>query len=539
MKDLKSILERLNVVKELIQERATCPTTDDSDISSEIDNDVKRWLPRFRISEAWGNPSSMDRQAIQKFVDKLPMMDGSDWKAKINGLTNFIANCKEACKQGASSSEALSGLVFTESMHAIVFDYNEQTAGFMFEGLLASLFGFESRAITTSGGGYTPITDVEIVKRVNDKEQVIELISAKLLNDGTGASAKGSARNMFKDLLDRNEDGGARAMKFIVALKPETTDGSFRVDFYEFTVGLKDEASLKPYVIDQVAGGGEKPKFAKVVRKEKTSKGGDGNLRKKSQINSRYKQWHDYIAQYLSRQKGEAWPSGTSQAAASTKKQFFDANVSDIRKKARNIEVLYKVKSDDNLQGTGLSVGDFLDESERNAILGVLSDDQLIATPEYQKAARLHQAHKNVVDYDFTGYDKGYKQAEIKIRPPVATLVLPSREKLREDGGGFLQALESNLVPIYKELAKLTHNLDTYFLLGTEDPEQGDGTNCRFTAAREAQGNLTQMSDLVFRSMTDEIQGLKEESDPAEITKTQIETMISEELEIVLDEDSN
>ena len=91
MKDFKNILERLQNVKEIIQERTTCPTTDDSDVGAEIDSDVKRWLPRFRISEAWGDPNSMDRQAIQKFIDRLPMMDGTDWKAKIKGISNFIA----------------------------------------------------------------------------------------------------------------------------------------------------------------------------------------------------------------------------------------------------------------------------------------------------------------------------------------------------------------------------------------------------------------------------------------------------------------
>jgi len=527
MKDLKSILERLNVVKELIQERATCPTTDDSDISSEIDNDVKRWLPRFRISEAWGNPSSMDRQAIQKFVDKLPMMDGSDWKAKINGLTNFIAKCKEACKQGASSSEALSGLVFTESMHAIVFDYNEQTAGFMFEGLLASLFGFESRAITTSGGGYTPITDVEIVKRVNDKEQVIELISAKLLNDTNAAKASGSSKNMFKDLLDRNEDGRARAMKFIVALKPETTDGSFRVDFYEFTVGLKDEVTANKFFRDVIVASdaeGDLPSFKPKKSDSKPNRSSwpqEGRPGFDDLKDLNLKKWDALVAQEMWARQNNSKPPGLTSAAL---RSFIKDNAKDVMQKSRTIDILW-LGSDNRFYTT----------AERDEQMEAAD---ITSHPKYPLMKSLADAHKGV-DFDFTGYEKGYGQADIKIRPPVATLVLPSREKLREDGGGFLQALESNLVPIYKELAKLTHNLDTYFLLGTDDPEQGDGSNCRFTAAREAQSNLTQMSDLVFRSMTDEIPGLKEESDPAEITKTQIETMISEELETVLDEDSN
>ena len=541
MKDFKNILERLQNVKEIIQERTTCPTTDDSDVGAEIDSDVKRWLPRFRISEAWGDPNSMDRQAIQKFIDRLPMMDGTDWKAKIKGISNFISQCQADCQQGASSSEALSGLVFAESMHAIVGDFNEATAGFMFEGLLAALFGFESRAITTSGGGYTPITDVEMVKRDNEGEQVIELISAKLLNDADTAKASGSSKNMFLDLLKRNAGGGVKPMKFIVALKSEDPDpkvDDFIVNFYEFTVGLKDRAIaqkyFKNYVVAKDDEGGLKfseKRSNTGPNKKPWPSDNDKTAGYDDLKDLNLKNWDRWVAQEMWQRENDNKPPGME--SKGLKKYIID-NADKIKEKSRTVDNLW-------LSGGRLYTTEEKDEQMEAA--------DITKHPQYGLMDSLIEAHKGV-DYDFSGYEskardgqpaKGYKLGQIKTHGPAATLRLPSREKLKEDGGGFLKALEKNLVPIYKELAKLSHNLDTYFLYDTSDPKQGDGVNCRITAAMQAQGNIATLGKEVQSSMesvgSGSVKALEENKKLLEITNTQLEEIIDEELEVVLNGD--
>ena len=53
-------------------------------------------LPRYRISDQWGEPDSEDRRLVENFIARIP---GNDFVAKLNSLNSFVVDCEEQCQQ--------------------------------------------------------------------------------------------------------------------------------------------------------------------------------------------------------------------------------------------------------------------------------------------------------------------------------------------------------------------------------------------------------------------------------------------------------
>ena len=143
------------------------------------------FLPTIRITEAWGQPGTKDREIIEQFTRKIP---GSTLEQKIAAINEVVTDAKE----NAGIPEILSSMVVIEILNAILADFTESAGGFIFEGFLAGLFGGEAVQVTDVGdatGEATgkPITDVVLGGRE---------YSLKLLGQTTGV--KGSFRNMVE-----------------------------------------------------------------------------------------------------------------------------------------------------------------------------------------------------------------------------------------------------------------------------------------------------------------------------------------------------
>ena len=165
-------------------------------------------LPKFSPSEAWGDPSSMERQQIQKIFDTVG--GGATIQEKLQFLNDSINNPKGGI---TSPTRIISTLILMESLAAVVRSFNSASAGFVFEGFLAALFRGTQEAEVSSKGNL-PIQDLIAFSELEDSANVP--ISLKLLNQTT--NIEGS----YTNLVDALDEFGE--MVYIVARKDENKE---------------------------------------------------------------------------------------------------------------------------------------------------------------------------------------------------------------------------------------------------------------------------------------------------------------------------
>jgi len=169
-------------------------------------------IPRPVLSEKWGLPGSTDRANIEKFFKNIA--PGGDLQAKIAQIESFILDCDERCVSEQNIAEILANLVFLDTLSAIVFDYNANVAGFLFEAFLAALlFGRQEVA-----AGNKTIEDIL------DKDDVP--ISLKLL--GVGRELKGS-RKLLQNTFEKWGE-----IRYVVGSKLSKKE--LDIAFYEIVV---------------------------------------------------------------------------------------------------------------------------------------------------------------------------------------------------------------------------------------------------------------------------------------------------------------
>ena len=184
-------------------------------------------LPKIRITEAWGQPETGDREIIEKYSKNIP---GDTLQAKLQYLTDVI----EGKIVLHDVQPIISTLVMIEVLSTILADFTESAGGFIFEGFLAGLFGGQSVQVTDVGddtGEATgkPITDVVL----GGKEY-----SLKLLGQKTGV--KGSFKNMVEHFKSRDH------VIYLDARRLGKTEG---LEFGEFTITLDNflDVFFKPF----------------------------------------------------------------------------------------------------------------------------------------------------------------------------------------------------------------------------------------------------------------------------------------------------
>ena len=163
-------------------------------------------IPKLTPSEAWGDPSSQDRQGIQKVFSVIS--GGQDIEARIQSINKFLD--VESAKRKRSPSVILNMMMIVESLQATLNDFSDSAAGFVFEGFMAALTGGKQEAGKVAGT--LPIEDFVAFSEFGADQPV----SLKLLTGTT--PIKGSFTNIVDFLLVR----GTPAIKYLVAYKLST-----------------------------------------------------------------------------------------------------------------------------------------------------------------------------------------------------------------------------------------------------------------------------------------------------------------------------
>jgi len=151
---INELLELIREQVELFEERA--PSVQ-AQVSSGASRDMSIPFPTIKITEAWGQPDSEDRQVLELLMKNVK---GNTVEEKLDSVREFLEY-----KPERKINEIFSNLLFTEIFSNIMDEYNASTAGFLFEAFLAGLFG-GSRSLQIADKdeetGNLPIVDVEL-----------------------------------------------------------------------------------------------------------------------------------------------------------------------------------------------------------------------------------------------------------------------------------------------------------------------------------------------------------------------------------------
>ena len=182
-------------------------------------------LPKFSLSETWGQKKTADREVINDFMSKI---QGKNIVEKVNSI-NFVVDCDESCVDGKKVPEILANLIFLDTLTALMSDYNPQTAGTLFEPFLAALIG--GTQIRIGRGEETKIEDIETSQGSG--------LSVKLLSPAT--PVRGS-RNLLRQYIDLKG-----SLDYLVAVKYPS-----EIVFHRFTVGDSVDFTPEQFPISPV-----------------------------------------------------------------------------------------------------------------------------------------------------------------------------------------------------------------------------------------------------------------------------------------------
>ena len=179
-------------------------------------------VPKLVPTEAWGDPDSQSRKDVERIFSSITRQP--DIKARIDHVNSFLDPVQAERKApGGKVNTVLNMLQIIESLQATLNDYNDASAGFVFEGFMAALTGGRQEAGRV--GGTLPIEDFI----TGDNENV----SLKLLSPKT--PIHGSFTNLIDYLFIRGGTG-VPAIKYMVAYKKVEGDNVSKLSIFEFVL---------------------------------------------------------------------------------------------------------------------------------------------------------------------------------------------------------------------------------------------------------------------------------------------------------------
>ena len=211
---LSSLLEMIEEEQSLLENQGVLVEESGGRFSFVID--IPTWTP----SEAWGDPDSQDRAAIQKIFSVV--RGGTDMRGRIADINKFLDATAAARKR--SPSVIINMMMIVEALQATLNDYNESAAGFVCEGFMAALTG--GKQIAGKVAGTLPIEDFVAFSSYGQDQPV----SLKLLSPST--PVKGSFTNIVDFLLVR----GAPEIKYLVAYKLVDNDQVQKLKIFDFDI---------------------------------------------------------------------------------------------------------------------------------------------------------------------------------------------------------------------------------------------------------------------------------------------------------------
>jgi hypothetical protein len=190
-----------NLIQEMVSAKSTRIVEREMPFKQDKEDVTKTLqLPKFALSEKWGDPASDDRQIIERFFSNI---QGDTLQEKISSVQTFIKDCDESCIQESKVETIIANLVFLDSLAGVIEDFNNQTGGFMFEAFFK---------------GYKTVS--------------------------------GSVKNL-KNGVERFQ----KPITYIIGQKERQDKSILGVDFYQFTVGDESQGIKGDYDITQFANG--------------------------------------------------------------------------------------------------------------------------------------------------------------------------------------------------------------------------------------------------------------------------------------------
>ena len=198
-------------------------------------------LPKFTPTEAWGDPKSTGRKTINRLFS---VVGGG---ASVEGKLAYLQRITDVNNRITSPRRVIASLIMLEALAAFISDFNEASAGFVFEGWLSALLQGRQEAERTDKGNL-PIQDLVAFTQLREGTPTVP-VSLKLLSPKT--KVEGSYTNLIDALFDEPEFGGR--MYYVVARKLEnhiTIEGfdinrSNFIDLMTLQGGAKGTTKLK------------------------------------------------------------------------------------------------------------------------------------------------------------------------------------------------------------------------------------------------------------------------------------------------------
>ena len=212
-KDLERLIESMFSGNNIVVKEDVPPVASSTESKS-----MELKLPKFALSDKWGNPDSEDREIIRLFTAQI---EGNTIGEKITNINKFVADCDEACVEGKQVSQILSNLIILDSLSSLISDYNPLTGGFLMESFLSGLLGGKSKQVRASKG------KIEDIYNYNNKA-----LSIKFLVPGTPIS--GSKRLINNYILEAKEP-----ITYLLIQKQREKGEKVTIGlkFYTFTIG--------------------------------------------------------------------------------------------------------------------------------------------------------------------------------------------------------------------------------------------------------------------------------------------------------------
>lgn len=204
---IKRMLSATNNVPESLSRdlKKKTITEEESNITSEPSKAERLVLslPKFRPSEAWGDPASIDRQNVEALFGTVQGNTSKDIQKKLNSLMEVASTDPNRI---SSTRRILGNIILLETLASVIQDFSASAGGFVFEAFCAALFG--GRQVQDTEGGSLPIEDIVAFTEWGGEVPV----SLKALKD------QGNIHGSFTNLitaLDRWESG----ITYLIAYK--------------------------------------------------------------------------------------------------------------------------------------------------------------------------------------------------------------------------------------------------------------------------------------------------------------------------------
>ena len=225
--------DTLKVLSEAIREvMAEMPVKNDILLTEELQTfSMSIPIPRLTPSEAWGDPSSQSRQEVDRVFASVTRK-GGDMKSRIAHVATFLDPAQAVKKApGGKVNTILNMMQIIEALQAALNDFNESSAGFVFEGFMAALTGGRQEADRV--GGTLPIEDFITADNEN--------VSLKLLSPNT--PIHGSFTNLIDYLFIRGQTG-VPSIKYLIALKDSEDNAVAKLQFWDFLISRDNFVEL-------------------------------------------------------------------------------------------------------------------------------------------------------------------------------------------------------------------------------------------------------------------------------------------------------